>query len=474
MTTYIDKTSVSPRSLAAWDGTQPWQEHCGGPGPNKSENALQGSLISGIERSIVPFSDLKFSKAKNDTTAWSKLFGKVVVMTPLTKGRVTTQNFTVSVPRKTELYRRLCGKYKSVWNGASCTLTCENKAAQETYNSWNDVYDLGKCQEFGFPTYTFSDLLYGDVLAAVGQAQMEASNNSFRDYDALTDAFQAKGMLGEFSSASKSAGDAYRKLFNGFSKSDIRGASRLAPRSLLKSTSKAFRKIGAAWLAYRYTLGTSIMSFNDIKKAVSSTWLLNDRARRIIHPRTYSFESLPQTYIKREVTGEVIVRSQVTCIYSSNTMAMMAKIGVNPLSTAWELIPYSFVLDWFIGVGDYITQQFSASFADHCGACSSIRTRIVESFRMISNFTDTLSANWVGNGTSMTTCWPTLPPHPNLTFNVGVNGLLRNVITDSYERTLFSRVGNMRPILDPSINWKRTLDGFALSFNQLRRFKNWF
>jgi hypothetical protein len=33
----------------------------------------------------------------------------------------------------------------------------------------------------------------------------------------------------------------------------------------------------------------------------------------------------------------------------------LSQIGVtNPLSLAWELVPYSFVIDWFIPVGDYL------------------------------------------------------------------------------------------------------------------------
>ena len=35
-------------------------------------------------------------------------------------------------------------------------------------------------------------------------------------------------------------------------------------------------------------------------------------------------------------------------------------LGNNPLLTAWELVPYSFVVDWFIPIGDFLS-QFSAS-----------------------------------------------------------------------------------------------------------------
>ena len=35
-------------------------------------------------------------------------------------------------------------------------------------------------------------------------------------------------------------------------------------------------------------------------------------------------------------------------------------LGSNPLLTAWEKVPYSFVVDWFIPIGDFIA-QYSAT-----------------------------------------------------------------------------------------------------------------
>lgn len=50
-----------------------------------------------------------------------------------------------------------------------------------------------------------------------------------------------------------------------------------------------------------------------------------------------------------------------------NTIARFASL--NPLSIAYELTPYSFVADWFLGIGDYLRglethAQFSAGFSE--------------------------------------------------------------------------------------------------------------
>lgn len=52
-------------------------------------------------------------------------------------------------------------------------------------------------------------------------------------------------------------------------------------------------------------------------------------------------------------TQTLTQRAEVIMI--NPNLEMMQRIGVlNPLSIAWELVPFSFVLDWFVTVGDYL------------------------------------------------------------------------------------------------------------------------
>ena len=49
------------------------------------------------------------------------------------------------------------------------------------------------------------------------------------------------------------------------------------------------------------------------------------------------------------------VTLQADIIIVNPNLAMMQQFGVaNPVSIAWELVPFSFVLDWFVNVGDYL------------------------------------------------------------------------------------------------------------------------
>jgi len=64
-------------------------------------------------------------------------------------------------------------------------------------------------------------------------------------------------------------------------------------------------------------------------------------------------------------------------IYFSETDAQpLAALGlVNPLAVAWELVPYSFVVDWFIPVGTYLTQLGATSGLQFIKGCKTVFIR---------------------------------------------------------------------------------------------------
>lgn len=53
-------------------------------------------------------------------------------------------------------------------------------------------------------------------------------------------------------------------------------------------------------------------------------------------------------------------RHKIWCEITNESASQMQQLGLtNPALIAWELIPYSFVFDWFVSVGDYL-QAFTA------------------------------------------------------------------------------------------------------------------
>lgn len=53
--------------------------------------------------------------------------------------------------------------------------------------------------------------------------------------------------------------------------------------------------------------------------------------------------------------GKYVVKTGAIVTYSNQNSALVQQLGLaNPLAIAWELVPFSFVVDWFTNVGDVL------------------------------------------------------------------------------------------------------------------------
>jgi hypothetical protein len=60
--------------------------------------------------------------------------------------------------------------------------------------------------------------------------------------------------------------------------------------------------------------------------------------------------------VTRSRTASIVVRAQCRYARSSPPVSDLASLGItNPALLAWELIPYSFVVDWFLPVGNWLS-----------------------------------------------------------------------------------------------------------------------
>jgi len=59
----------------------------------------------------------------------------------------------------------------------------------------------------------------------------------------------------------------------------------------------------------------------------------------------------------RQINGRVRAKCGVTIAVRNATTYTASRMGiVNPASVLWEVIPFSFVVDWFVNVGDFLSQ----------------------------------------------------------------------------------------------------------------------
>lgn len=76
----------------------------------------------------------------------------------------------------------------------------------------------------------------------------------------------------------------------------------------------------------------------------------NSRATSSRFPHSYEFE------VAKKQTAKV----RLDYVVGDKALADLSRLGIlNPLEVAWDLVPYSFVIDWFLPVSGYI-QAFTA------------------------------------------------------------------------------------------------------------------
>lgn len=136
----------------------------------------------------------------------------------------------------------------------------------------------------------------------------------------------------------------------------FRGVSRFV--SYARSVKGASREIGSKWLEYQYGWRPLIQ---DVFETAS---LLMDPENPLpIHLKARSHDTIPESQVfnyvgyNSLVSGQVSFRCEIGMVVSppSSRLQGLAKFtSLNPASIAWELLPFSFVADWFFNVGGYL------------------------------------------------------------------------------------------------------------------------
>lgn len=142
--------------------------------------------------------------------------------------------------------------------------------------------------------------------------------------------------------------------------------------SSFKSMSRGLTKVGSAadaWLSYRYSYSTTKSDIIALSEFANRLAALPS----IIHSNGYH----------KDGEWEYRVSINVTSPYLSSLVSLGEKWGVAlDAVNAWDLIPYSFIVDWFIPVSDLLERWQSQSFAMQIQQASwcSVRHEYVNEF----------------------------------------------------------------------------------------------
>lgn len=352
------------------------------------------------------------------------------------------------------------------------------------YSKWTTVNKIG---DYAGSTYTVNGFDAQEISDAISNVTNKAALDSLTSYDLLTDIAELHQIPSAVRSTSRSILQilramqrAYgRGIYKNIDPSFLRIGSKYfglwhlfntRPKELIRSGNKFVAGLGNLWMSYRYSIMPLVYSYRDICKTVNRSHDVTTRGFETISPRDLGVSLPPSStqYKKVEYSGSITIRASVFQSFSSTELARLSGLGSNLLTTAWELIPMSFVADWFVNVGDYIARRCGSTWAAKRWACCSRRDNYTKStYVHLPNQDQSITIgvktplNWVG----------ALPPsEPNVIIPNPMGDYLGKVETvDSYARWLFD-VTSVPLQLRPSMNWRRYVDSSVLALNLLRSF----
>lgn len=120
---------------------------------------------------------------------------------------------------------------------------------------------------------------------------------------------------------------------------------------------KLARDISSLWLQWTYGVKPLVDDVNKIAKAVSSQKAVArfraSEKTRIVQSQTYNPGGGTVTITQ---VCDVLVKQQVLMRTDVSIPKLAWLHGFStPLATFWEIIPYSFILDWLYPLGDYLS-----------------------------------------------------------------------------------------------------------------------
>lgn len=217
------------------------------------------------------------------------------------------------------------------------------------------------------------------VYAETGLGSMESSINSQALNKSLSDLKNQKVNLGVAFGERKQTGnlimDTAKKIagsLRALRRGDLAGVSRhlgLSERSTIRTVATARRKrqgkltpdkaLANEWLSLQYGWKPLLADVYNSAEVLAA--LSEDRRARVTSSKSYRWSSITHSDLWNQVPARrhefgIYTRKYVYVFSHSNEVLKdLSAVGVtNPASVAWELLPWSFVLDWFIPVGQYI------------------------------------------------------------------------------------------------------------------------
>lgn len=408
---------------------------------------------------------------------YGKSFKKVlqsreIKMTPYNVGKISDIRYVAGIPR----YETVAEGYQ--WN-AICHKGKPYVSPQQVFGTattrYEDQYDLTRASEV-FPVVEYSDYPSSELINfAIDEVKAKVVGDTYSGFDALTELAELPETLGMLLSLFKAALrplQGIKALREKYERAKRRG----------KTHSEAHAEIASQWMQYRYGIMPLVYSIQDAIELLDEAFaeFKTDKTFVVLSSKPRLKAPSDKTHVAVYRAHEIKVSAVAKAKFATHTSRLTDLITTNLFVTAWELIPMSFVIDWFINVGDVIQSRTSgmASLAEERKFCCSIRRTIIDKYVLNYNITNGL--NWSREDTLTLPCGAPgvdygrkFTPFNNVSEQQG-SVILREFREESYERFIF-QPNSVSLKFQPSLNWQRMIDGYVLSFNstskQLRKFR---
>ena len=190
--------------------------------------------------------------------------------------------------------------------------------------------------------------------------------------------------------------------------------------------------LASVWMQYRYAISPIVYSLQDIEKTLGQY----DRVfktTRGFDREDEDFDSMMADFTWRSMNAMSYVGNHKHRIFLKRNYdpvtlldGFLKNISLNPITTTWELIPLSFVADWFVNIGDVLAAYTGPSLHIGEGCTYSIQR--------------------------------------DLKFQLGGSRPTYDVEIKSYARTIIDPSSLAGFTLEFDLPWKRQLDALALTW----------
>lgn len=406
----------------------------------------------------------EFLKKSKASPSWRKARQNgTIVMLPYSRGKTSVEYSVARVPF-TQYFYGIAGRYSVDCSKKVLVKDFKYHDMQMSYTEQGDWAYWNYIRKV--PSYSVA-VDYSSQVEQVKTALLAKLNTS---YDLLTELAEGKEsvkLIASLLNALAHPLQAFKKEKERLYKSFHRGE--------IKTYSHLLKRIADAWMTYRYGIMPLVYSIQDILKTIKlkDATYHTERAGDSVDVKDFETRPLikPALYLQDTISGVIQVRAVGKDGYSAgSTLQLSDLIGFNPAVTLWEKIPYSFVVDWALNVGDYLSAGLGSlsSLADQRVCCYSVRCNYEIETRLHWD----LNQSYKTFNAGLKECSGDIVVHNGWDITRGgqVQGsaLVRREKVDTFHRVVFD-AGDIKLSWNVQMNWKRVLDSLALTLNQSRK-----